>query len=434
MNNDEDDKIVQDVQCNDISEDFYDFKDKQCQINDRFDEAISKVLSIQNSSCADQKKLEENIKEEFENLKRYVISTTQEMLDKMESNVSRRLSDHESKLKKSDDRMKDLEKRIMKIEEDESDSSESDDEDDGNGDDNNSNNLDEQNNATFNPSSQPSQIREIAHLHPQPSQSRGETPNADEIDNTTNFDTTNNNHSIDEGILILTDSMMKRIIEKKIAPNVKKEYVRGGTEEMINFIESFDDDTSFSKILIHTGTNDIKRKSIDVIVDNMKTIVSKCKSKWPRAKIILSGVIYHRADLAKNDIIDVINDALSKLENNELGVTFMDNKYITLKRNSEIDQEVFYDNIHLNNEKGIKKLAANIKNHLGLRQPRYRPFTYFDQRQSYHQERRPQYNQYNQSRNSNQTRFRRPRQDFRRKNDGIKQALNALVTLIGNLN
>lgn len=79
----------------------------------------------------------------------------------------------------------------------------------------------------------------------------------------------------DEGqnILIASDSMMRRINGKKLSPNnnVNIQYVRGGTEEMGNFIGKLEGtQTDFDKIVIHTGTNDVKKLTNERIIENIK--------------------------------------------------------------------------------------------------------------------------------------------------------------------
>ena len=177
-------------------------------------------------------------------------------------------------------------------------------------------------------------------------------------------------------ILILSDSMMKGIIVKKLSTKsyIRKEYVRGGTTEMINYIADFKDEKEYNQVVIHTGTNDIFKKSLDEINQNIEQIAQKCKVNWPNATLTLSGIIFHKYNNAKNDIIDAVNSVtqmLCKREDSN-NVNFMDNDHITTMKDGSIDKEAFYDNLHLNSNKGMRKLAANLKKNLGLqrREPR----------------------------------------------------------------
>ena len=50
-----------------------------------------------------------------------------------------------------------------------------------------------------------------------------------------------------------------------------------------------------------------------------------------------------------------------------LDVTFINNKRVTSDIYGNINEQVFYDDVHLNNRIGTRKLVTNIKHHLGLR-------------------------------------------------------------------
>ena len=133
---------------------------------------------------------------------------------------------------------------------------------------------------------------------------------------------------------------------------------------MNDFIRSFIED-NFDKIVIHTGTNDINPLQNDIIINNMKEIYEICKSKWHNAEIIISSIMHYKFNTFQNDIVDTVNKGfLGVCEDNN--ATYMNNDHITKARDGTIDSEVYYDNIHLNETKGLRKLAANLKKHLKL--------------------------------------------------------------------
>ena len=45
-------------------------------------------------------------------------------------------------------------------------------------------------------------------------------------------------------------------------------------------------------------------------------------------------------------------------------MTFIDNKRVTCDNYGNLIEQVFYDDVHLNNKIGTKKLVTNIKHHL----------------------------------------------------------------------
>ena len=88
--------------------------------------------------------------------------------------------------------------------------------------------------------------------------------------------------------------------------------------------------------------------------------------RWPNSTIAISGLTYVPRDNSKNQLIDEINCHYESICT-ELGVTFIDNNRVTCDNYGNLIEQVFYDDVHLNNKIGTKKLVTNIKYHLGLR-------------------------------------------------------------------
>ena len=97
-------------------------------------------------------------------------------------------------------------------------------------------------------------------------------------------------------------------------------------------------------------------------------LLGKLKNRWPDARIGLSGLTYVPREEAKNTLIDEINcfyiyeSICSKLD-----LIYIDNKRVTCDMYGNLNDQVFYDDVHLNNRIGTRKLVTNIKHHLGLR-------------------------------------------------------------------
>ena len=171
------------------------------------------------------------------------------------------------------------------------------------------------------------------------------------------------------GILILSDSIYKYIHKEKLAPSrrVDKMYVRGGTREMLEQIHTMPDDGGivYNHIIVHTGTNDLAAFNANAICENIARIAVEAQRKWRDAKITISGITHRKDGRIINEIIDTIN-AQTRLTCQELGdVYYIDNTHITRRKDRSIDAEALYDDRHLS-DKGIRKLAANLKKHLGL--------------------------------------------------------------------
>ena len=68
----------------------------------------------------------------------------------------------------------------------------------------------------------------------------------------------------------------------------------------------------------------------------------------------------------RNKSIDEINRYYESLCEN-LDVTFINIKRMTSDIYGNINEQVFYDDVYLNNRIGTRKLVTNIQHHLGLR-------------------------------------------------------------------
>ena len=71
----------------------------------------------------------------------------------------------------------------------------------------------------------------------------------------------------------------------------------------------------------------------------------------------------------KNIIINNLNQEIKHLSV-KFPFRFMDNTNVAILPSGHIDNEAFFENLHLNNEKGSRILANNIKILLGLKSKR----------------------------------------------------------------
>ena len=175
--------------------------------------------------------------------------------------------------------------------------------------------------------------------------------------------------SVSKGpVLLLGDSILRGIQQRKFAPNryVNKQTVAGGTKEMKQYINNMEEKNDYDYIIIHTGTNDVGNLSTDEIVKNMENCLGKIKNRWPDARIGLSGLTYVPREEAKNMLIDEINCFYESICS-KLDLIYIDNKRVTCDVYGNLNDQVFYDDVHLNNRIGTRKLVTNIKHHLGLR-------------------------------------------------------------------
>ena len=122
----------------------------------------------------------------------------------------------------------------------------------------------------------------------------------------------------------------------------------------------------YDYIVIHSGTNDVGNLTANEMRINMENCLIKLKQRWPNSTIAISGLTYIPWDSSKNQLTDEINCHYESICT-ELGVTFIDNKRVTRDNYGNLIEQVFYDDVHLNNKISTKKLVTNIKYHLGLK-------------------------------------------------------------------
>ena len=132
-------------------------------------------------------------------------------------------------------------------------------------------------------------------------------------------------------MLLLGDSIIRGILQRKFAPNryVKKQTIAGGTREISQCINQLQERNDYDYILIHSGTNDVGKLTANEIKTNMENCLN-LKHRWPNSTIAISGQTYVPRDNSKNQLIDEINCHYESICT-DLGVNFMiiDNKRVT---------------------------------------------------------------------------------------------------------
>ena len=111
------------------------------------------------------------------------------------------------------------------------------------------------------------------------------------------------------------------------------------------------DTTIYSKILVHVGTNNMFRSDEMSIVEEIHSLIKCIQVKWPKAEIIHSSIILHRKDSRKNTLINKVDQEVKALSA-QLNFKYLDNTNVVTLASGHIDDEVFYDNLHLSNQKG----------------------------------------------------------------------------------
>ncbi len=107
------------------------------------------------------------------------------------------------------------------------------------------------------------------------------------------------------------------------------------------------------KIIIHAGTNDVEKKSVNEIHSTMRQLVDDLQWHLPRTSIIVSGIVHRMDKSALNKKIDKINNELKGLVNDQ--VAFVDHNPTM----GNISRYVNSRGLHLK-ANGMKVLAENL--------------------------------------------------------------------------
>ena len=164
-------------------------------------------------------------------------------------------------------------------------------------------------------------------------------------------------------VLLLGDSIIRGIQQRKFAPNryVNKQTIAGGTRENKPVHQSH---ARKKWLWLHCNPfwykwSDVGKLTANEIRTNMENCLVNLKHRWPNSTIAISGLTYVPRGNSKNQLIDEINCHYESICT-DLSVTFIDNKRVTCDNYGNLIEQVFYDDVHLNNKIGTKKLVTNI--------------------------------------------------------------------------
>ena len=104
-------------------------------------------------------------------------------------------------------------------------------------------------------------------------------------------------------------------------------------------------------IIFHFDVNDIDNLTTEDIVDKMMNITELCKGKYPDVKLYISGITPRRDSL--NEKVEEVNRLLKdSIHRGKL--FFIDNDNLD-------NEELLYDNKHLEKDSGVRILVSNLK-------------------------------------------------------------------------
>jgi hypothetical protein len=151
--------------------------------------------------------------------------------------------------------------------------------------------------------------------------------------------------------LVMGDSIVRNV--GAVSSNMEVECFPGiRSNQLSRVVEQRDtvkgDDGNPEAVVIHVGTNDLKRtRNLDYVMGDIYDLINTAKSKFSSSRVILSGVLRRRDVQWRR--IGAVNDRLEWVANS-LNVTFVD-------PNSWVDDWGFSgDGLHLN-RRGARQLG-----------------------------------------------------------------------------
>ncbi|QEC79684.1 SGNH/GDSL hydrolase family protein [Mucilaginibacter ginsenosidivorax] len=113
------------------------------------------------------------------------------------------------------------------------------------------------------------------------------------------------------------------------------------------------------KVMIMIGTNNLSANTDDEIIAGLKLLAQAVKARQPQTEILLSGLLPRRAQEKR---VQVLNKGIAKLAA-QAGVRFINPGILLLNQAGNIDESLFGDGLHPN-EEGYQKLAVALVSYL----------------------------------------------------------------------
>ena len=159
--------------------------------------------------------------------------------------------------------------------------------------------------------------------------------------------------------LILSDSMLKRIVPKRFTPRgvTTKRFIRGGASICSNFIEKHGSQFHPKNVIVHVGTRDLQNDGVNET--DFVNLIKVCRERWSDSITYIS-LITGRKDLSHECVSQAnqtIRLACEKARAQGAHVSIID-QFIPR-------EDMFHDDIHLNN-RGLAAMVKHLKLCVGL--------------------------------------------------------------------
>lgn len=186
---------------------------------------------------------------------------------------------------------------------------------------------------------------------PEQNSRHNEKRNNSEMDVTTTSDTndepTHLTSKIECDVLILGDSILRRIQPKRFTPQGKTivRFIRGGAKTCTNFVEKNGQRYNAKNILINIGTRDLQGEGVKE--DEFSHLLDSCTKTWENSIIYLLPII-PRLDI-DNYIVNRANNSINLVCDLYPGV-------IKIER-FQPTNDMFHDDVHLNYRNGLPAIV-----------------------------------------------------------------------------
>ncbi|KAK3100573.1 hypothetical protein FSP39_022029 [Pinctada imbricata] len=160
-------------------------------------------------------------------------------------------------------------------------------------------------------------------------------------------------------VLILSDSILRRIVPRKFTPRGRtiKQFIGGGASTCRDFVSNFGQNFEPKKVLINIGTRDVQTPSKGVKEKEFEDLFATVVKTWPHSVIYFLPLI-NRKDI-DNATIHASNKAI--LRSDRTGKINFTKPFLA-------DENMFYDKVHLNDKIGLPALVKHLKLELEMRQ------------------------------------------------------------------
>jgi hypothetical protein len=166
--------------------------------------------------------------------------------------------------------------------------------------------------------------------------------------------------AIDCDILILSDSILRKIQPKRFTPDKKTviRYVRGGAKLCSSFVENHSHKFNPKSVLILIGTRDLTNNNVKK--EDYVHLLELCTTLWKHSKVSLLPILYSK-DI-ENPMVDHANAEIYAASRLFSSVSMIDPFHPS--------DDMYHDSVHLNFRKGLPAVVKHLTSALHITRER----------------------------------------------------------------